>query len=239
MSRVCTDELDRTPYNLSAMAWRSVAKRVTGFVLAALLFTLGLIARLPAVTQLGMRIDRHLAWYDRTAAGVTIAAWLTRIATPEIVGIGAVLLLPFGVWLAGRRVDAIRTFWTIGGALALALTAKTFVVEQRPPAPLWAIPADSGASYPSGHTTVAAAVAIAVVALSRVRATRLTATTLGTLYTVGVAGSRIYVANHYLTDVVGSIFAALAASVIVSALMDVPAVRRCLARVERPDGESP
>ena len=62
--------------------------------------------------------------------------------------------------------------------------------------------ADSGASYPSGHTTAAAVLAVSLVVVAATLAGRSAAFVLGGLYAVAVAGSRVYLADHYPPDVI-------------------------------------
>ena len=54
---------------------------------------------------------------------------------------------------------------------------------------------------------------------------------LGFLYAVTVAASRVYLADHYLLDVVGSILCALAVGFIVTGLAALPALQPHLRRI--------
>lgn len=217
----------------------ATAKLGIGMALIAATFLLGACAQLAAVTRWGLHIDQTIADHYRAPARTAVATVLTRIATPEIVGIGAIILLPLAFVLARRRSDALQILCIVAGTLAAALVAKLLIAENRPPAALWAIPADSGASYPSGHTAVAAAVVVALVVVARNRAWRTVALTVGAVYTLAVAASRIYLANHYPPDVIGSILCALAAGFIVTGLAKLRPIRPHLARLDGHRNEEP
>ncbi len=192
---------------------------------------LGLVARVGAVARDQLSIDRDIA-ADRTGWLTSVAHLLTASATPEITGIVVAIGLPVVLFLLRRRIAAVQALCVMGGALALALVAKSVIGEHRPPALLWALPADSGASYPSGHTTVAAAIIVALVVVARTGTWRAVAVIVGGVYVLAVAASRVYVANHYPLDVVGSVLCAVAAALVVIGLSRLPAVSRQLSRLE-------
>ncbi len=88
--------------------------------------------------------------------------------------------------------------------------------------------ADSGASYPSGHTAAAAVLAVALVIVVTRARLRLAALVLAGGFAVAVAVSRVYLGDHYPLDVLGSVLCALAAGFVVVGLAALPAVRRRL-----------
>jgi membrane-associated phospholipid phosphatase len=135
---------------------------------------------------------RHIATHDRTSTLTTLARAVSTIATPEIVGVGLMILVPLILVLARRRLDAVKVFCMFAGALILAEIAKILVNEHRPPVSLWAMTADSGASYPSGHTTTAAVFAVALIVIATTLAGRSAALVLGGMYAIAVAASRVY-----------------------------------------------
>ena len=116
----------------------------------------------------------------------------------------------------------------------LAEIGKKLVNEHRPPASLWAMTADSGASYPSGHATAAAVLAVSLVVVAATLAGRSAAFVLGGLYAVAVAGSRVYLADHYPPDVIGGMLCAVAAAFIVTGLAALPALQPLLRRLDAP-----
>lgn len=205
----------------------------SGLATVAAVFVLGIAAQVGAVARGELGIDRGIA-VGRVDRLIDLAWVLTAPATPEITGIAAVIVLPLLMLLMRRRAAALRAMCSLGGALALALVAKVVLREPRPPAALWAFPADSGASYPSGHSTVAAAIVVALLVITPNRAARTAIVIIGTVYAVAVAASRVYVANHYPLDVLGSLLCTAAAGLIVTGLSALPAVARRLAKLDRP-----
>src|SRR6266568_91816 len=201
-------------------------------LLAILVLILGVLAKTGPVASLGLRVDEHIAAHDRTSVLTMLAKAATGAATPETIGTGLMILLPLILVLAGRRVDALRAFCMAGGAFALAEVGKKLISEHRPPVSLQAMAADSGASYPSGHTTVAAALAVAViVVVASTAAWRYAAIVVGAGYVLAVAVSRVYLADHYPLDVLGGVLCAVAAAFVVTGVAALPAVQPSLRRL--------
>jgi undecaprenyl-diphosphatase len=199
--------------------------------LGVLVLLFGLLAKTGPVSRLDLRVDQHIAMHDRTSMLTTLARAVSTIATPEIVGVGLMIVMPLVLVLASRRLDALKVFCMFGGALILAEIAKKLINEHRPPASLWAMTADSGSSYPSGHTTTAAVFAVALVVIATTLAGRGAALVLGGMYVIAVAVSRVYLANHYPPDVIGGMLCALAAAFIVTGLAALPALQPYLQRL--------
>ena len=210
---------------------QGLARLVAGVALSILVLLLGLLAKTGPVSSLGLRVDRHIAAYDRTGTLTALARGATTIATPETVGIGLMILVPVLLVLARRRLDALRAFCIFAGASALAEIGKKLVGEHRPPRSLWAMTAGSGSSYPSGHTTIAAAFAAVLLVVAATYAGRSAALVLGGLYALAVAASRVYLADHYPLDVLGGLLCAVAAAFVVTGLAALPAVQPYLRRL--------
>lgn len=213
-----------------------LAGLLTGVALSVLMLLAGLLAKTRPVTSIDLRVDQHIATHDRITMLTTLARAVSTIATPETVGVGLMILVPLILVLAHRRVDAVKVFCIFAGAFALAEIGKKLISEHRPPAALWAMTADSGASYPSGHATAAAALAVALLFIAVTWTGRGAALVLGGAYTVAVAASRVYLADHYPLDVVGSMLCALAAAFIVAGLAAMPALQPHLLRLDTPKG---
>lgn len=207
-----------------------LARVIAGVALAAGLLVLGLIAKAGPVAHLDLQAEQHIASHDRVGALTGLARAITVIATPETVGVGLMIGIPVILLLARRRLDALKVFSIFAGAFTLAEAGKVLIGEHRPPAALQAMPADSGASFPSGHATVAAVLAVTLVVVAATFAGRATALVLGGLYAVAVAVSRVYLADHYPLDVIGSGLCALAAASIVTGLAALPALQPYLRR---------
>ncbi len=245
MSRQQTSRYDQPgaaagrAYQPQARDWGprfGLAKLLTGVALSVLVLVLGLVAKTSLVAHFELRVDRHIAVDDRTSTLTTLARAASTIATPETVGVGLMIVIPVILVLMHRRLDALKVFCMFAGAFTLAEIGKKLINEHRPPMSLWAMQADSGASYPSGHTTTAAVLAVALVAIAATLAGRNAALVVGGLYTLAVAVSRVYLADHYPLDVIGSVLCALAAAFIVTGIAALPAVQPHLRRLDAPRG---
>jgi membrane-associated phospholipid phosphatase len=214
------------------LPWHGLARLLAGVALFLLVLLLGMLAKTSPVSGFSLRVDRHLATYDRTSTLTALARAATTLATPEIVGLGLMILIPVILLLMRRRLDAVKVFCMIAGAFTLAEIGKKLISEHRPPEYLWAMKADSGASYPSGHTATAAVLAVALIVIAASYAGRSAALVLGSLYVLAVAASRVYLADHYPLDVIGGIMCALAAALIVTGLAALPVLQPYLRRLE-------
>lgn len=208
------------------MAWL-----LSGVALAILVFLLGELAKTGPVARLSLHADQHIAAHDRTSMLTTLAKAASTIATPETVGVGLMIVVPVILLLARRRLDAVKVFCMFAGALALAEVGKKLINEHRPPVSLQAMAADSGPSFPSGHATTAAMLAVALIVIATTFAWRAAALVLGGLYAVAVAVSRVYLGDHYPLDVLGAMLCALAAAFIVTGLAALPALQPYLQRL--------
>jgi membrane-associated phospholipid phosphatase len=204
---------------------------LAGAGLCVLVLLLGLVAKAGPVARLDLRADQHIAAHDRTGALTTLAKAATAIGTPETVGVGLMVAVPVILWLLRRRLDAAKVFCMFAGALALAEVAKKLIGEHRPPVSLQAMAADSSASFPSGHATTAAVLAVALIVIAATIAGRVTALVLGGLYAAAVAASRVYLGDHYPLDVLGGMLCAVAAAFVVTGLTALPAVQPYLRRL--------
>ncbi|AXH95947.1 phosphatase PAP2 family protein [Ornithinimicrobium avium] len=96
---------------------------------------------------------------------------------------------------------------TMGGSLLLTVSGKSYVGRVRPPAALALPPYETSPSFPSGHTLNATALAVIVgyLVLVTVRGRVLrTAMVVGAVVlAAGVGLSRVYLGQHWLTDVFG------------------------------------
>ena len=184
------------------------------------------------VARWDLRADEHIAAHDRSGALTALAKLASDIGTPETVGIGLMILVPAVLLLMRRRLDAVKVVCMFAGAFALAEIGKKLISEHRPPASLQLMAVDSGASFPSGHATTAAVLAVALVVVTARFAWRAAALVLGGGYAVAVAASRVYLGDHYPLDVLGGMLCALAAAFVVTGLAALPAVQPYLRRLE-------
>ena len=136
----------------------------------------------------------------------------SAVIVPLFVGIVAAL-----VW---KRRHGAAAFLAIasGGALALETTMKIIFERPRPKLPWARVLPDY--SFPSGHTMNAAVfyVSVALILWSILgRRAGLIALSVATVLVIGVGISRIYLGYHYLTDVVGGLFAGVSWLLVVGA----------------------
>jgi membrane-associated phospholipid phosphatase len=220
-------------------ARRGLAGLVAGAVLAVCVLILGVVAKMRPVAALDLRVDEHIALHDRAGALTALAKVLTDAAKPETVGVGLMIIVPLILVLARRRADAVKVLCMFGGAFALAEIGKKLIGEHRPPASLQAMAADASPSYPSGHAATAAVLAVALAVVAAAGAWRYAAIVLGGLYAVAVAGSRVYLGDHYPLDVIGGMLCALAAGFAVTGLAALPAVQSRLRRLDAPGRRAP
>lgn len=206
-------------------------KIIGGLLLLALMVLLGIAAKTSTLTRIDIRLDEHLVPMRDHA--LTLIAKTATVLAQAAVGAVIAVVAPAGLWLMRRRVDALVAACVMIGSLAVAFLAKTLLAEHRPPARLWVIPPDNKESFPSGHATVAAAVALLVILLVRGRL-RLLVRTLGTLFALGVAFARVYLGVHYPVDVVGGYLVAAGVSLVVVGFFKIPSIRQGLEDVGTP-----
>jgi membrane-associated phospholipid phosphatase len=186
-----------------------------------MLITLGFAAKTSIVTGADIYLDEHLAALRHET--LTALAEATTDASSSTVGAAAAVIVPVVLWLARRRRDAVHALLLIGGALAVAFLVKALVHEHRPPQRLWVIAPNNPYSFPSGHTTVAAALALTAVLIAPGRSRPLVAA-VGALFAGGVALTRLYLGVHYLPDVAGGFLVAASAAQLAAGLLQLPPV---------------
>lgn len=125
----------------------------------------------------------------------------------------------------GRWWGAARLVGSVGVADVLSRTLKLVFGRARPD---YMLVPTSGFSFPSGHATLGAATAVLLVwfASRHVKGRKLVVTLLvvALAWAVGMAGSRLVLGAHYLSDVVGGIGVgtACASAVILATLVAEP-----------------
>lgn len=214
------------------MALSTRLKLMAGFALLVALLVLGTLTLTPQLTGADLAADRAaVAW--RSPAATRVFLDLTG-AAQEAVGLAALVVGLAVLLLRRRRWDAARLVVMAGAAWGLALVVKHLFNRARPPAQLWLLVPDPTGSFPSGHdTTATVLVVIVALTLIGVGAARVVLTALAVAFTLAVGVSRVYLGDHYPTDVLGSYLSVAAAVLVVSAVTDLPRIRALGARLLR------
>ncbi len=124
---------------------------------------------------------------------------LNTIGGPVVMG-GTFVLIVLCLWLTRRRPQAIFAATGLGSAVGVALVMKLVFHRSRPE--LWPrLITENGASFPSGHSTTAAALVTCLVLLLWRTPWRWPTLILGSLYALLMGSSRLVLGVHYPTDV--------------------------------------
>ncbi len=213
-------------------------KAAAGLALLAAVLILGWVALTSQVTHDDLRVDlavRPLRFH----AATTVFTGLTDAAA-EAAGLAALAAGIIVLLARRRRWNAARLALTGGAAWTLALAVKHIISRPRPPASLWLVRPDATGSFPSGHdTTATLVIVIAFMALAGTGRLRIAGTALAAVFALAVGASRVYLGDHYPTDVLGSYLTVAAAALLVSAATDLPSVRRLAARLLRSPAIAP
>jgi len=161
-----------------------------------------LLTRDPIVA-LDTRLE-NLLYAFRDPLLVKVFLWITLLAKPTIVlGIALSLVVLFFLW--NKREFLIPLAVTLGGSVLFNLLGKVAIHRQRPVGV--GVYAETSFSFPSGHSTTAAALyGFAVYFLWRQAATfgtRLKILFAGIFLVAAIGFSRLYLGVHFLSDVLG------------------------------------
>jgi len=161
-----------------------------------------------------------VAMETRMAALVDVAKVVTDVGSLPVTALVVVATMLWAA-LRGRRVDALAVAGGMLASIVIVQVAKAAYERPRPPGPL----VDTvNFAYPSGHSVyVVAYVACATVlvrgGMGWARRFAAIGVAIGIVAVVGA--TRVYLAAHYLTDVLGGIAAGVAIWAAVGALADV------------------
>lgn len=190
----------------------------------------GWLALLLAGWVLGELCQRHLTEFDLNSvrnvtssrsAGLTwtAQAFSTLASGYFVTPLALLVCLYFSQ--SGRRHEAIAVAVSVAGAFAISTLVKVAVGRPRPP--VEHLEAVASASFPSGHTTTAAAFYFALLlvflATEPRRFSRWLAVAGAEVVVVGVGLSRIYLGVHYPSDVIAGLFIGATWSFLVTQLL--------------------
>lgn len=188
----------------------------TGLALTSAVLTLVAAATVIGVLAAMVRTNGALVHAD-----ARVSSWAAQHATTSSTPIlrfvsqfgGALVVIPLAVAVAvleslRARTRAVWAFLllVVGGQFLLANTIKYFVDRARPT--LHQLTGFSGKSFPSGHATAAAATYAAfALLLARRRSLNTKAISAGSAAAIAIiiAGTRVLLGVHWLTDVVAGL----------------------------------
>ncbi len=164
-------------------------------------------------------LDRWWASFGppRSEAAIGLARLLDvvgGVAVSVVIRVGVALWL----WMRRRIDDLWLWVGSVVAAEAVSLAAKYLYDRPRPPGSLVETVT---ASFPSGHTTNAAAMSVAAVIVFTRRGTlgRRVGVVLAIAYTAAMGWSRTYLQAHWVGDVIGGALIGTTAVVVVAAVL--------------------
>lgn len=161
------------------------------------------VLSMDSIVALDTRIE-NLLFAFRDPLLVKVFLWVTLLATSKIV-LSVVLLLVAVFYLWNKRDFILPLMVTVAASGMFNLLGKVAFHRQRPPGV--AVYAETSFSFPSGHSTIAAALyGFAVYYLWRGAATwgrRLNILFAGIFLIAAIGFSRLYLGVHFLSDVLG------------------------------------
>ena len=208
-------------------------------MLMLLVVALGVLAATRPVTSVEVRADmalQSLGWPGATSTSIGLTNAAQEAVGLIVLGVALVLLV-----LQGRRFDAVRLLAMAGAAWATAFTIKHIVDRPRPPATLWLLPPDPTGSFPSGHATTAAVIVLitAVLVQHASPAIRVAAVGLAACYAAFIGLARVYLGDHYPTDILASYLTVVATTMLVTAIANSPQSQRLVARIPWTPNKAP
>lgn len=202
----------------------TTSTRIAAILATALFVVFATLAATAHHYGSGTAVDHHtLGWLQIHRHGwlTAVAVVVTHLGSPTAVSI-ATVIAALVIWRFTRSVRTAATVAVaVGSAFLLAAVAKWTVGEHRPPGDAQLV-AESGWSFPSGHVTGTTALAgiLTVVVAYRYRDWRRQAALLGTIAAVlSVAGSRLYLGDHWMVDVLAGVVLATAVVTIAAAVL--------------------
>ncbi|HGA4018923.1 TPA: phosphatase PAP2 family protein [Streptococcus agalactiae] len=133
-----------------------------------------------------------------------LMAIISTVVSPLTTSLIALVILGYQYFL-NQRI-AVWLFMLFFGTNALALLLKDIIARHRP---MNQLVFDSGYSFPSGHTISTFLLMILVLVVARQRLRRVLSQVVFVIFALvilaSVIFSRLYLENHFLTDILGSL----------------------------------
>lgn len=145
---------------------------------------------------------------------------ISTVVSPLTTSLIALVILGYQYFL-NQRI-AVWLFMLFFGTNALALLLKDIIARHRP---MNQLVFDSGYSFPSGHTISAFLLMILVLVVARQRLRRVLSQVVFVIFALvilaSVIFSRLYLENHFLTDILGSLLLGASSYYGLSAIVSV------------------
>jgi membrane-associated phospholipid phosphatase len=203
------------------MSWVAIAAAVLLLGLAGLTLVVRTTPLPLDSAALSWALDHRVTWATTIAVAVTTTG--SGLPAYAFAALSGAIACPRRLWIG---VAIAELALLVGQGIRLLLV--TWRQRPRPPAHLWATSAN-GPSFPSGHTTTSALVAalLCTAVARRFRGrTRVTLQLICLAWGVAVGLTRVYLAVHWVTDVLGGWLLAGGLSVLTLAVvLALPAER--------------
>lgn len=192
--------LDRTMFSGLPLTLLGIAFLYTLLLLAGVVEDL---LTMDPIVALDTRLE-NLLYAFRDPLLVKVFLWITLLANKKIV-LCVTLLLVLAFFLWNKREFVLPLLVTVAGSFLITFLGKAAIHRQRPTDV--GVYAEMFFSFPSGHSTTAAALyGFAVYYLWRQATTwrmRLNILFAGMFFVAAIGFSRLYLGVHFLSDVLG------------------------------------
>lgn len=184
---------------------------ITGFVsaVALILLTGGVVLQLPIINHFDANIQTMMI-KTVTNSRTQVMEAVTFFGSPAV-NIVLIILIAIALWLNRQKLLSIWIICVQLSGSAIALLIKEVVHRARPN---FQILKDTGFSLPSGHTFNTAILVLTIlfvlVPLVQEQEVQLVVSLLSIVWFCVVAFSRVYLRDHFPTDIIASLLLALA-----------------------------